>query len=175
MKTQFAKAALACALIVQGVSAFAGAGANVQVCLNLQTPPAAPYTASVTPGNSSNSQCMNDYGNATTIKVSAAGLNCASVGYIEAKASSSKGDTCATSSAHWPVAYSTPSGSGGGDSGSARLNISTGIIRSNSASLSNQQASTYICYSKGLCNATSINWPHGSVGNLYVIFTPGGK
>jgi hypothetical protein len=175
MKKRMVKAVLASALIVPGVSAFAGAGANVQVCLNLQNQPVMPYTATVTPGNSSNSQCMNKYGNKALITVSSVGLNCASVGYIEAKASSSNGDTCGTSSSYWPVAYSTPSGAGGGASGSAQLNIVTGIFSSNSASLSNQQASTQMCAAGALCSSTSVSWPHGHVVQLFVIFTPGGN
>ena len=177
MKNSVIQTMLVGALLAHGSAAWAGAGANTQVCLSLLTNPSPAYTASVTPGNSNNSQCMNDRGQAATINVTNAGLNCASVGYIEAKSSSTKGDVCATSSSYWQVSYSTPSGSGGGGaSGSAQVNLSTSNTGgSNNASLTNQQTSTEMCASQGTCSGTSVSWPSGNAGQLYVIFTPGGK
>lgn len=175
MKNSVVKALLAGVLLASGPLAFAGAGANVSVCLNLAEQPRQSYIVTVTPGNSGNSQCMYDYGNATTINVTQAGLNCGSVGYIEAKSSSSKGDLCATEASYWQIAYSTPSGGGGGGaSGSATVNVTTSNTGSNGASLANQQTSTNMCASQGTCSGTSVSWPHGNVGSLYVIFVPGG-
>jgi hypothetical protein len=157
---------LATATLFAG-SAYAGAGANVNACINLPTKPAKPMTVSVTAGGAG-THCMNDSGNNASFTVSSAGVTCTAVGYVEAKASSTKGDLCATDSSNWPLAYSiiNTSFSGGTQSG-----WSGGGSR-NSIDLQSQSKGTVVCGSDSVCNSTSWNWDHGTQGPLYIIFQP---
>ena len=147
--------------------AFAGAGANTNVCINLATPPASPLKVSVKVGGSG-THCMNDKGNDATITASGVGLSCASVGYVEEKGSSTKGDTCATDTSTWPVSYTVK---GQSYSGAARLHMSRGTT-ANQVSISDQSKDTVICNSEAVCVSTSTSWNHGTQGPLYVIFQP---
>lgn len=148
-------------------SAYAGAGANVNACINLPTKPAKPMTVTVTAGGAG-THCMNDQGNNTTFTVSNAGVTCSAVGYVEAKASSTKGDTCATDSSNWPLAYKIANS---GFSGGTQSQWSGAGTR-NSIELQNQSKDTVVCGSDTVCSSTSWNWDHGTQGPLYIIFQP---
>lgn len=151
-------------------SAYAGAGANVNACVSLPTKPAQAMTVSVTAGGAG-THCMNDKGNSTSFTVNSAGVTCAAVGYVEAKASSTKGDTCATESSNWPLSYSIVNTAFSGATQSGWSGAGT----RNSIDLENQSKDTVVCGSSSLCNATSWNWDHGSQGPLYIIFQPQGQ
>lgn len=158
---------LALAACAIPLSAMAGAGANVNACIYLPTAPIAPLKANVTTGGSG-THCMNDKGNNTTITVTQAGLTCSAVGYVEAKASSTKGDTCATDTSTWPVAYNI---SGTAYSGATQSDWSGAGTR-NSITLQNPSRGTSVCNSQNLCSGTSATWDHGTQGPVYVIFQP---
>jgi hypothetical protein len=169
MKSLGAATVLAIAAMAAG-SAHAGAGANVNACVSLPTKPMQPMTVSVTAGGAG-THCMNDKGSNTSFTVNSAGVTCASVGYVEAKASSTKGDTCATDSSNWPLSYtiSNTAFSGATQSGWS------GAGTRNSVNLENPSKDTVVCGSNSLCNATSWNWDHGTQGPLYIIFQPQGQ
>lgn len=158
---------LALAACAIPLTAMAGAGANVNACIYLPTAPMAPLKATVTAGGSG-THCMNDKGNSTTINVTQAGLTCGSVGYVEAKASSTKGDTCATDTSTWPVAYTI----GGTAYSGATQSDWSGAGTRNSITLQNQTRGTAVCNSQNLCSGTSATWDHGTQGPVYVIFQP---
>lgn len=162
-------AALAISALFAG-PAHAGAGANVNACINLPTKPATPMQVSVKAGGSG-THCMNDSGNNASFTVTSAGVTCASVGYVEAKASSTKGDTCATDSSNWPLSYTI---SGSAFSGTTQSGWSGAGTR-NSINLENPSKDTVVCGSDSLCNSTSWNWNHGTQGPLYIIFQPQGQ
>jgi len=147
---------------------YAGAGANLYVCINLETTPTKPLTINVMP-NTTSASCMYDTGSATSFSASTAGLSCGSIGYIEAKASSTKGDFCATSESKWSVGYSSP---GTQYSGATQSEWHTSNTSSNSIDLENFASHTVICTTKALCNGTSVDWNHGTQGPLYIIFQP---
>lgn len=158
----FASAALSSQL------AHAGAGAQVNACVYFATKPATTLTVSVTP-NGSGTHCMNDTGSSTTFQVNTAGVTCGSVGYVEAKASSTKGDLCATDKSRWPLSYSI---AGTAFSGQTQTQWNTGT-QNNSMDLNDQPAGTNVCGGKALCPSTSWTWNAGSQGPLYIIFQPG--
>jgi hypothetical protein len=148
--------------------AYAGAGANVSACVYFATKPSTQLVVSITPAGSG-THCMNDTGSATSITVTGPGVSCASVGYVEAKASSTKGDLCATQSSNWPLAYSI---AGTAYSGQTQTEWHTGTSN-NSIDLQNQPAGTSVCGNSTLCPATSWTWNAGTQGPLYIIFQPG--
>ena len=149
--------------------AFAGAGANVTACIYMPTTPAKSFSASVSAGGSG-THCMNDSGNNTTISVTQAGLNCSGVGYVEAKASSTKGDTCATDSSTWPISYAG-NGAGASYTGSTQSTWSGAGTR-NSIDLNNPSSGTVVCNAQALCNSQNATWNHGTQGPIYIIFQP---
>ncbi len=148
--------------------AHAGAGANVNACVYFATKPATTLTVTVTPGGSG-THCMNNTGSAATINVSSAGVSCSSVGYVEAKASSTKGDLCATDKSKWPLSYSIANTA---YSGQTQTQWNTGTSN-NSMDLNNQPAGTNVCGANTLCPSTTWTWNAGSQGPLYIIFQPG--
>lgn len=148
--------------------AHAGAGATVYACVNFATKPAKPLVVNVTPGGSG-THCMYDTGNNTTFTVTEAGVSCSSVGYVEAKASSTKGDFCATEKSRWPLAYSITDTS---FSGQTQTQWNTGTSN-NSIDLNDPPAGTIVCGSNAVCTSTSWTWNAGSQGPLYIIFQPG--
>jgi len=166
MKTMGSAMALAIGAIFAG-SAYAGAGATVNACISLPTKPMQPMTVSVKAGGAG-THCMNDNGNNTSFTVSSAGVTCASVGYVEAKASSTKGDTCATDSSNWPLSYTIANTAFSGATQSGWSGAGT----RNSINLENPSKDTVVCGSSSLCNTTSWNWDHGTQGPLYIIFQP---
>ena len=167
MRNRITAQLLALAVCTVPMSAMAGAGANVYACIYLPTAPIKPLVASVTAGGSG-THCMNESGNNTTINVTQAGLNCSSVGYVEAKASSTKGDTCATDTSTGPLGYSS---TGTSYSGSTQSQWS-GAGTTNSVNLNNPSPGTSVCNSQNLCAGQSATWNKGTQGPLYFIFQP---
>lgn len=157
------------AILVPGVS-FAGAGANVYVCLYVPTKPITPLQVQVTVAGSG-THCMNATGQNTSFVVAAAGTTCGSVGYVEAKASSTKGDLCATDPSNWPASYSIP---GTGFTGATNTNWHTGT-QTNSVDLQNAATGTSVCGNSNLCTQTTAQWNAGTQGPLYIIFQPQAK
>jgi len=169
IKTTGAAMVMAAGALFAG-PASAGAGANVNACINLPTKPAQPMYVQVTAGGAG-THCMNDAGKNTSFQVSSAGVTCATVGYVEAKASSTKGDTCATDSSNWPLSYKINNTAFSGTTQSGWSGAGT----RNSINLENPSKDTVVCGSDSLCNATSWNWNHGTQGPLYIIFQPQGQ
>lgn len=162
---------LALALIPPGM-AHAGAGANVYACVYLPVAPAAPMQAGMTPGGAG-THCMNDVGKATSFTVTNAGVTCGSIGYVEEKGSSTKGDTCATDTSSWPLSYTlTQGGTPTPYSGATNSEWARPGLRSNTMSLKNYSKGTVVCGSQALCTATSWEWDGGTQGPLYIIFQP---
>jgi hypothetical protein len=154
-------------MIFASSSAYAGAGANVYGCVNLTTKPPKPLTVQLTAGGSG-THCMNDVGSDTNFSAANQGLNCASVGYVESKASSTKGDLCATDESHWMMSYNIEDTS---FSGSTNSNWHTG----NSMSLYDQIKNTVVCNTEAICDSTSVSWDSGTQGPIYIIFQPQAK
>lgn len=170
MKTALIAPLLALALCARPDAALAGAGATVYACVYLPTTPISSMVAQVTAGGSG-THCMNDSGNNTTITVSQSGLSCSPVGYVEAKASSTKGDTCATDTSTWPLSYTI---NGTPYSGSTQSTWSGAGTR-NSIELTNSNPNTSVCNSQSLCTNISTTWDHGTQGPLYIVFQPLGR
>lgn len=158
---------LALGLCALPMFAYAGAGATVNACIYMPTTPSKAFTANVTAGGSG-THCMNDTGQNTSIQITQSGLNCSSVGYVEAKASSTKGDTCATDSSTWPSGYSAT----GFPYSGATQSTWSGAGTRNSINLNDASAGTVVCNSPALCNSQSATWDHGTQGPLYIIFQP---
>ncbi len=154
-------------VILMAQSAHAGAGANMNVCINLATKPPTPMSVSISVAGSG-THCMNDTGQSGSFSAGAVGLNCASVGYVEEKGSSTKGDTCATDTSTWPVSYSI---TGQSFSGSAQVHMSRGTT-ANQVNITGQSPNTVICNSAAVCVNTSTSWDHDTQGPLYIIFQP---
>jgi len=171
MKAKTILLGLCCPAIMLFTSslAFAGAGANIYACIYMATTPQPSMVANVTAGGSG-THCMNSVGKSTTIKVSSAGLNCSSVGYVEEKASSTKGDTCATDRSYWPLSYTI----NGRYSGHTQAQIWAGF-GSPTGKIELQQSSqkTSVCNTQSLCTTTSTSWNFQTkVEPLYIIFQP---
>ncbi len=149
--------------------AFAGAGANINACVYLAVAPAEPITFKFKAGGSVD-HCMNATGEDSSITVSKAGVSCISVGYVEAKASSTGGDICETDTSTWILSYSSSSG---GYSGSTQAHMSHPFLSSNHISLSDSSPKTFVCGSSNLCDSTKQIWDAGTIGPLYIIFQPG--
>jgi len=116
---------------------------------------------------------MNKKGNNTSFTVSAAGVTCGSVGYVEEKGSSTKGDVCATDTSLWVLSYNLKTGSAPTPySGSTNSKWSHPLFKPNHMSLKDQSPKTVVCTTTDLCDATSQQWDSGTQGPLYIIFQP---
>ncbi|HEX3553888.1 MAG TPA: hypothetical protein VIA62_11735 [Thermoanaerobaculia bacterium] len=148
--------------------AHAGPGAVIYGCVYVPTAQSSALTVNFTTlGN----HCMNSIGSNASMSVSAAGVTCVSVGYVEAQASTTWGNTCGSDDSLWTLSYNVPNT---GFSGSALTDWPKNFlgIGHNSLSLQNQSPNTMICGSQSLCTSTSITWDAGSSGPLYIIFQP---
>lgn len=170
-------------LFVQPAVSFAGAGADVFACISMPTRPVEAMVARVSVGGSGSS-CMNHTAQKSItcacdkpveILVDSAGLNCARVGYVESKSSSTKGDTCATDESIWPLNYSIEktdpfSGNRKFYSGSTLTLWSAAGLR-NTIQLRKQSSETWVCDEKVKCDKHSLRWDKGTQGPLYIIFS----
>ncbi|KAF3915776.1 hypothetical protein ABW20_dc0108329 [Dactylellina cionopaga] len=139
----------------------AGQGLNPQACVYVQIPPSQITSAYFKVGGPSNS-CMRPEspGHDSTYTFDNAGLKCVSVGYIERKASSSGGDTCATQYSYWGLGYTM-----GDKSGFTVLKFMSGW-----ATLQDHSAGTVLCTSEHRCSSTAVYFSGN--GPLYIIFDP---
>ena len=149
-------------------SVYAGAEANVYACIYVPTKPVSPLSVSFTAGSTSD-HCMYHTGTSATMTVNDPGLTCTSVGKMESKASSSKGDLCATDSSIWGLSYTI---TGTAYSGSTLTDWSHKPMKQNKVKLKDSSPGTALCSNKALCEASEIQWNRHSTGTLYVIFRP---
>lgn len=98
-------------------------------------------------------------GSSGSVNVTAAGITCVSLGYIESKASSSDGDLCATDNSIWSVSYT-----GGGFSQALRTQWSVG----NEAQITSNSPQASLCDQQALCTDNYVSWAKDSQGPLYV-------
>jgi hypothetical protein len=84
----------------------ANVNACVNACVNLSSKTKETFTVKFDPRNGQN-QCMYTVGSPQTITITGAGTKCAYLGKVEAKASSSDGDLCATDPSIYNIAYTT--------------------------------------------------------------------
>ena len=114
------------------------------------------FTVSFQAGASTD-HCMNDRGNDNQTLVSISGLSCASLGYVELKASSTGGDLCATDKSWWGTSYS-----GNHQSGSTNSQwFNSGKIQ-----LYSQSPGTNVCGQQAMCSSSSQQWD--GTGALWV-------
>jgi hypothetical protein len=153
--------------------AHAGPGAIINGCIYLPTAPTSALTVNFTV---TANHCMNSSGQNQSMTIpayaSGAGVTCVSIGYVEAQASTTLGNTCGSDDSYWTLSYSIANS---GFSGSAETEWPKNFlgIGHNSLSLQNQSPNTQICSTSSLCgSATSITWDSGSQGPLYIIFQP---
>lgn len=145
---------------------YAGAGAQINACIYLPTKPVIPLDVNFKIGST---HCMNSNGHDTTLKVTNAGVSCASIGYVEGKSSSSGGDLCATGAHHWNLGYAVTSQS---YSGNADISFDHPFLSSNYATFNSSSSGTGLCSSDTKCIDNSQQWDSGTVGNLYIIYNP---
>lgn len=111
---------------------------------------------------------MNSIGNTASLDVSESGMSCVGIGYVEAKTSSSGGDTCASDQSIWNIAYS----------GTLNTNKKSGTIKSrwrkqwgsqtNEIVFQSAPGTARVCGSKHLCNSRDYYWETGTSGPAYV-------
>ncbi|WP_293355771.1 MULTISPECIES: hypothetical protein [unclassified Microcoleus] len=145
--------------------AYAGAGANVNACIYLPTKPLNSRPFNITVGGSP-TNCMNNTGNNTQIKIEDAGITCGSVGYVE-------GDGSCIAESHWILGYNTSGGYNESiDTHWYRGGLGTG---DNHMELSDKNPrNTQVCGTANRCNETEIQWSSGTQGPVYIIFSPSG-
>lgn len=136
-------------------------GSVVYGCVYFPTESDPSFEIEFTVGGASDN-CMNDIGYNSTLEVSAAGVLCTSVGYVEEKGSSSGGDTCATDLSIWGLSYN-----GNGYSGSTLSEWSSGPWH-NEIQLYSSSPGTNVCASQALCQITDLEWDVGTTGPIYV-------
>jgi hypothetical protein len=118
----------------------------MHACIYLPAPPSKNYTVNFKAGAGSDT-CMYNRGQDASILVNRKGVICTSVGYVEAKTSSSHGDTCATDQSHWGLSWQTADKTDSGATNS-RWYASHWIV------LQGQSPNTYVCGSEALCTET---------------------
>lgn len=144
---------------------YAGAGAHVYACVNVAVV-STPFEVKFT---RSGFHCMYETGNDKSIEVKEVGITCADIGYVEAKASSSDGDVCATDLSHWHLNYVVP---GTNHGGSADLNLKHPALDHNYGSFHSRNENAYMCSAPVPCRTTEQQWDSGTVGDLYIVFDP---
>jgi hypothetical protein len=148
--------------------ALAGPGADVNACVYFAVAPNPPVTVNFTAGGGLD-HCIISAGQNTHFTASRAGITCGPVGYIEAKESSSGGDTCATADRTWSLAYSIP---GTSYSGSTLSSWTHKALGSNHMSLVDASPGTNVCGEQAQCTTTTVEWSGGTQGPLFIIFSP---
>lgn len=165
----FVKTMLAVLTALIPTVAHAGPGATIYGCIYLPSAPPTTWTVNFTPvGN----HCMNSSGANASVPISAAGVTCAPLGYVEAKASTTPfEDTCGSDDSVWTLAYNILNTGYSGSTGTDWPKNFLGI-GSNHFYLINQSSNTVVCGSPGLCGLTSVTWDSASSGPIYIIFQP---
>lgn len=137
-------------------AAQAGKGAVTYACVNLAVKPTSKVSFNFSPNIM---KCMNNEGISETLVVEDAGVDCVSVGYVEAKGS----NTCAFRDSKWSLSYTT--------SGQAWNGSTQSIWSIDGIALEGYSPKTSVNLSPAVSNATSTNWD--GTGPIYIIFTPG--
>lgn len=142
-------------------------GANTYACINLVAKSGNNFTVNFDPNNGQN-KCMLQSGSKNSVLVTGSSSTCVSIGYVEAKVSSSGGDLCATDESIWNIGYAT----------SGLPNEKSGNIKSrwrkqwgsqtNEISFYNNPPGAQVCGSPNLCYSTLYTWDTGSQPNVYV-------
>ncbi|TAQ83540.1 hypothetical protein B7494_g8136 [Chlorociboria aeruginascens] len=149
--------------LAQGVHA--GPSANMNACLWQPLEPIVNTTVTFDVNVGANT-CMNKRGTSNTVYINSIGLFCASLGEVEAKFSSTGGDTCATDESHWGLSWRTE-GNPPKSTGSTNSRWYYGSrIR-----LHGSTPNTYLCTSYARCTDIDAYWP-GNGENLWVVFEP---
>ncbi|MCJ1403932.1 hypothetical protein MMC11_007155 [Xylographa trunciseda] len=152
----------------------AGPAATVHACINLQTRPSDKFTVTFDPVNGQN-QCMILTGNKATIEVTAPGLSCTAIGYVEAKSSASGGDFCSTDESIWNISYSTQN-LANNTSGSIKTRWRRWSSQINEISFYAHARASMVCGSPALCNSELFAWDTGTAppayGSQIFIFRP---
>lgn len=161
---------LAVAMGLLAGPAMAGAGAIVNACIYLPVAPSSALSVNFTP---SNIHCMSNVGSSESMSVTTAGVSCTSIGYVEAKSTSSDGDACGTDDSNWLLSYNTTqNGQATPYTGATASTWSHPIFGHNHITLSSQSAGTVVCLTSDLCTSTEEQWDSGTQGPLYIIFQP---
>lgn len=131
-------------------------GATVNACIWLDSSPSQNFAVNFIAGGSG-VHCMNSVGNNNSALVSASGMTCAPVGYVEE-------EDCTFSKSIWVLAYN-----GGNYSGSTTNRWETGPNH-NEVILYPQQTTpgTSVCTTDSHCPDADVTWDSGTVGSLWV-------
>ncbi|CAG9941855.1 unnamed protein product [Clonostachys rosea f. rosea IK726] len=155
-------------LSLSGVADATRAGAYVFGCLWLPQQPNDPFTVSWTAGGSEDS-CMVKSGVSTKKIASEQGLNCASIGWVEANESYSFPCGCKCRESRWNLSYKTANGVS--YSGDTTVQWKTGPYNTE-VILRGQSPGTHICPSESRCSKSSFEWSHERDARVYVVFEP---
>ena len=170
MRFPLQTSAILLGVALRGVSA--GAEAYINACIYLAQKPAQPFSIQWTAGNNAADRCLYDRGHDATMTVTDSGLTCSSVGKVQAKASSSGGDLCATDDSIWGISYN--GGKNNVYSGSTLSKwTSEGFFLSKArVTLRQSSKDTNICADRARCSGTDVYWQKSNTPNLYIIFHP---
>ncbi|KZK93281.1 MULTISPECIES: hypothetical protein [unclassified Pseudovibrio] len=144
-------------------SAFAGAGAVVYACVKYTNEPSEKTTINFQAGGSGD-YCMRETGRDNFVEVERKGVSCVSVGYVEADDRIFSG--CSTSESNWSLSYFTDDQTESGST-STDWSLSFGL---NTMDLKDQVPNTHVCPSEADCVSSTITWPFGETGPLYIQF-----
>ena len=133
-------------------------GADVVACIYLPTPPTTNFTVDFHAGSNSDN-CMNSYGKNASASVTTPGFTCASVGYVEEKASGS----CIFEDSIWGLSFT-----GGTYNGSTLSKWSSSPPIYNECSLSAYSPGTSVCGDEEPCLTTDVQWNTGTTGPIFV-------
>lgn len=111
---------------------------------------------------------MTHQGAPIDITVTNSGLTCGYIGYVEAKASSTWPDLCATDESIWNIGYQTK-GLTSNKSGSvkSRWRKMWGS-QTNEISFYEHVPGSMVCGSESMCYSEKFHWDTGSTGPAYV-------
>jgi hypothetical protein len=154
------------ALLIKEIDA--GAEANVNACVYLETEPPQPTIYAFKNGGY---HCMYQYTLVQNITVTNAGITCTdSTVKIESKASSSGGDLCATDDSIWALgfnAYDQSTDKPTGSTGAITTKWSAPIFSSDNVKVT---GNAVVCSLPALCTEKEMDW-HGT-GSVHFIFKP---
>ncbi|WP_148266089.1 hypothetical protein [Pseudovibrio sp. FO-BEG1] len=140
-------------------TASAGPGTVVHACVNLDVTPLNSINVSFT-ADENTDICMNDVGNDSSLTIDHAGIECVSVGYVEAESS------CSGGAPVWSLSYHTDNYA---QSGTTITSWSDDNSR-NTIQLIDPSKGTHICPTEANCEAESLSWDEGTTGPVYIIF-----
>jgi len=150
--------------------AAAGAGAEMIACIYENKAPPSPLTVEFQL-NLPEDRCMNNRGHDAKIVIDRQGLICTSVGYVEAKMSSSGGDLCATDESHWGIYWQKADKTWKGQFNSIWRrgpDYDWFMLLFDESGNGN----VFVCDKEEVCNKKSVSW--SGTGKFYIVFTPDG-